>query len=67
VGIASTFFQGLRETAEVGVDAFARQQAAAPVKGKGKKRRAKKAEECSPCEAMDRVDQARARVKDGAL
>lgn len=60
-----TLFQGLRNMAHAGVEAFAQQSATSG--GKRKRRRAKKTEECSPCAAMDAVDQARARVKDGRL
>ena len=56
-------FDGIRNTADAGVEALARQHASPPKK----KRRAKKQEECSPCAAMDAVDAARARVQSGQL
>ncbi len=62
---ALTFIRAFGNLAQAGAQAALSQQAAPT--GKKKRRRKTAEEECSPCAAMDMVDAARERIREGKL
>lgn len=60
--LKKTLIRGLAKTAKAGLGA-----AAAGATPKRRRKRVKKGEECTPCQAYGAVDEAFARVRDGSL